>query len=326
MRELTVAGAMREALREEMQRDEAILLLGGYVRTGEHNSGTTAGLLEEFGDERVIDTPIAEAALAGIAAGAAIAGLRPIVNIGNLGFALAVLDQVSNQAAKAHYTFNGQVSVPVVYWFETALRGWGVHHAQAIYAMFCHMPGLKVVVPSTPHDAKGLLKSALRDDNPVAFVIHPELYARAGAVEEGEYLVEIGQARLAREGADLSIVTSGWFVPRALEVAEHLAAEGLSVEVVDLRSLVPLDWATVTSSARKTGRVVVYDQGHFSCGVGATIAAGIQQRVFRSLKAPVRVLTSADVPVPYDLGLEEQVVPSTDKLVRAARECLADEC
>lgn len=323
MREIRYTDAAREALLEEMRRDERIILLGTHVRTAIANGGITAGLLEEFGEERVLDTPVAEAALAGIAAGAAVAGYRPFVVVGDLGYALSLMDQVCNQAAKIHYTTNGQLRAPVVYWFETSFRGWGVHHAQAIHALWCHLPGLKVAMPSIPADAKGLIKAAIRDENPVAVIAHPNLFGTSGPLPDGEQLVQLGKARSMRRGNDITLVTCGWFVQRALEAAEVLANEGVSAEVLDLRSLVPLDWATLTASAETTGRVVVYDQGHRSCGIAVTVAAGIQERAFRSLKAPVGVVAAADVPIPFNLTLEDQVVPTVDRLIQAARGCMS---
>jgi pyruvate/2-oxoglutarate/acetoin dehydrogenase E1 component len=322
VRDTTMGEAVREALREEMLRNPDVVVLGPYARGGAFNGGITRGLVEEFGEERVLDTPASEAALAGLAAGLAAAGLRPFVDVGNFGFAFSLLDQVSNQVAKAHYTFNGQLSLPAVYWFETAYRGWGVHHSQAVYALLAHLPGLKLAVPSNARDVKGQLRRALRGKDPVAFMVHPELLPSTAPVEETEYFVRIGDARVARAGADVTIVTCGWFVPRALEAAETLGQEGISAEVVDLRSLVPLDWDIVLSSVQKTGRAVVYDQGHYTCGVAVTVAAGIQERVFRALRGPVRVVAAADVPVPYNLRLEDAVVPSTARLLGVVREVL----
>jgi pyruvate/2-oxoglutarate/acetoin dehydrogenase E1 component len=317
------AAAVREALREEMRRSEQVIVLGTYVTTGLHNGGITAGLLREFGPKRVVDTPVAEAALAGIAAGAAMAGFRPFVDVGTLGYALSLMDQVLNQAAKMHYASNGQLAVPVVYWFETCLGGWGVHHSQAIHALLCHLPGLKVVMPAAADDAKGLLKQAMRYDNPVAVVAHPSLFRTTSPIPAGEHLVEIGKARVVRPGADVTVIASGWCVPRALAAAATLADDGVSVEVVDLRSLAPIDWATLAACAETTGRVVVYDQGHRTCGIASTVAAGLQERVFRSLKAPVGVVAAADVPVPFNPALEAQVIPSAEPLVAALRACLS---
>jgi pyruvate dehydrogenase E1 component beta subunit len=324
LRRLTFPAAVREALREEMRRDERVLLLGPYVRSGTTARGMTDGLVEEFGTERVLDSPIAEGAVAGIGAGAAMAGLRPVVRIGNLGYALSLLDQVCNQAAKAYYTFDGQVSVPVVFWFETAVRGWGVHHAQAIHALLLHLPGLKVVMPTTPSDAAGLLRSAIHDDNPVAYILHPDLFDHVEEVEDQGPLpaTPIGVARVARPGSDVTVVTCGLFVARATAAAERLLEDGVSVEVIDLRSLVPLDWSAVMTSVERTGRVVVYDQGHRTSGLGVTVAAGIQDHGRHLLRAPVALLTTADAPVPYSLRLGDEVVPTTERLVEVIRECL----
>ena len=322
MREIKYTDAAREALLEEMRRDERIIVLGTHVRTAIANGGITAGLLKEFGEARVFDTPVAEAASTGIAAGAAVAGLRPFVVVGDLGYALSSMDQVCNQAAKIHYTTNGQMKVPVVYWFETSFSSWGVHHAQAIHALWCHLPGLKVVMPAMPADAKGLIKAAIRDENPVAVIAHPNLFGTSGPLADGEQQMELGKAKTVRSGKDITLVTCGWFVRRALEAAETLASEGVSAEVIDLRSLVPLDWASLTAATEATGRVIVYDQGYRNCGIAVTVAAGIQERAFRSLKAPVGVVAAEDVPIPFNLALEDQVIPTVDRLVQAARACL----
>jgi pyruvate dehydrogenase E1 component beta subunit len=312
-----MASAVRDTLAGEMRRDESIVVLGSYVRSGGFNGGITSGLFEDFGDKRVIDTPTAEAALAGVAAGLAAAGMRPFVDVGNLGFALSLLDQVSNQVAKARYTFDGRLSLPAVYWFETAYGGWGVHHSQAIYALLAHLPGLKVAVPSSGADAAGQLMDALSGDDPVAFVVHPDLLPRPSAPSARP--VRIGQAAVSRTGDQVTIVSSGLFAIRALEAAEKLAKEGIRAEVIDLRSLVPLDWETVLVSVEKTGRAAIYDQGHYTCGMAVTLAAGIQERLFGRLSAPVGVVATADVPVPYSVELESEIVPTVDRLIIAVR-------
>lgn len=222
-----------------------------------------------------------------------------------------------------HYTTNGQTKVPVVYWFETSYRGWGVHHAQAIHALWCHLPGLKVVMPSIAADAKGVIKAAIRDDNPVAVIAHPNLFGTSSPLFDEEHLVQLDSANVVRQGKDITLISCGWFVQHALAAAEILAAEGVSAGVVDLRSLAPLDWITLTASVEATGRVVVYDQGHRSCGIAVTVAAGLQERTFRSLRAPVKVVTTEDVPVPFNLAMEDRVVPTVDRLIQAARECLS---
>jgi pyruvate dehydrogenase E1 component beta subunit len=312
---LTVQDAIREALQEEMRRDPRVILMGGDVRTS--FSGLTAGLVYEFGEKRLVDMPTAEGAMAGMAVGAAMVGLRPVLDLGNLGFSLTGMDQITNEGPKIHYKFNGQVSVPLVFLFTYASRGWGAHHDQAIYAVLGHMPGMKVVVPSTPRDAKGLVKAAIRDDNPVSVCVALELVATSGPIPDADEVVDIGTARVVRLGEDLSVFASGAMVARALEAAGIMESRGVSVEVVDVRSLVPLDWDTLTQSAHKTGRVIVYDHGHFTCGFAPTIAAGVQERVFDALKGPVVSLAALDVPMPYNLTLADEIVPTTARLVTA---------
>jgi pyruvate/2-oxoglutarate/acetoin dehydrogenase E1 component len=312
---MTVQDAIREAFQEEMRRDPRVILMGGDVTTS--FSGLTAGLVDEFGPRRLVDLPTAEGAMAGMAAGAAMVGLRPVVDFGNLGFSLTGMDQITNEAPKVHYKFNGQISVPVVFLYLYASPGWGAHHDQAIYALLGHMPGMKLVVPSTPADAKGLVKAAIRDDNPVSICLAQEVVSTTGPVPESDAIVPIGSANVLREGVDVSVFASGAMVQRALRAADAMQARNVSVEVVDLRSLVPLDWETLTLSARKTGRVIVYDHGYFTCGFAPTIAAGIQERVFSFLKAPVLSLAALDVPMPYSLPLANEIVPTTARLISA---------
>jgi pyruvate/2-oxoglutarate/acetoin dehydrogenase E1 component len=320
MRQRTMQDAIREALQEEMRRDGRVILMGGDVRTS--NSGLTAGLVHEFGEQRLIDLPTAEGAMAGLATGAALAGLRPVVDFGNLGFSLTGMDQITNEAPKVHYKFAGQVRVPVVFLFIYAMRGWGAHHDQAIYALLGQMPGMKIVLPSSPRDAKGLIKAAIRDDNPVSVCVAHELIGVAGSIADPDDVVDIGTATVVRVGEDLSVFASGAMVPRALAAAATMELRGFSVEVVDVRSLVPLDWGTLATSARKTGRVIVYDHGHFTCGFAPTIAAGIQERVFDALKGPVVSLAALDVPMPYSFVLADQIVPPAERLVDAIEHAL----
>lgn len=320
MRNLTMQDAIREALQEEMRRDSRVILMGADVRIS--TSGLTAGLVYEFGEKRLVDMPVAEAAMSGTATGAAMAGLRPVLDLGNLGFSLTGMDQITNEGAKVYYKFNGQVPVPVVFLFHYASPGWGVQHDQAIYALLGHMPGLKVVVPSSARDAKGLLKAAIRDDNPVAVCVAHELIAAPGSVPDEEEVIEIGKANVLRAGENLSVFTCGAMVAGALAAADQVQASGVSVELIDLRSLVPLDWDTLMQSARKTGRVIVYDQGHYTCGFAPTIAAGVQERAFADLKGPVLSLAALDVPVPYSFALAGEIVPTTAKLVSTIKQAL----
>jgi pyruvate dehydrogenase E1 component beta subunit len=233
------------------------------------------------------------------------------------------MDQITNEGPKIHYKFNGQISVPLVLLFTYAARGWGAHHDQAIYAVLGHLPGMKVVAPSTPRDAKGLVKAAIRDDNPVSVCVALELVTTSGPMPDADEVVDIGTACIVRLGDDLSVFASGAMTLKALEAAGIMESRGVSVEVVDLRSLVPLDWQTLTQSARKTGRVIVYDHGHFTCGFAPTIAAGVQERVFHALKGPVVSLAALDVPMPYNLTLADEIVPTTARLVSAIEQSLA---
>jgi pyruvate dehydrogenase E1 component beta subunit len=317
---MTVQDAIRLAFQEEMRRDPRVILMGGDVTTSV--SGLTAGLVDEFGPRRLVDLPTAEAAMAGMAAGAAMVGLRPVVDFGNLGFSLTGWDQITNEAPKVHYKFNGQISVPVVFLYLYSSPGWGAHHDQAIYALLGHMPGMKLVVPSTPRDARGLVKAAIRDDNPVSVCIAQEVVSTRGPVPDDDEVVPIGTASVVRPGDDVSVLASGAMVARAVAAADTLQTRGVSVEVVDSRSLVPLDWETLTLSARKTGRVIVYDHGYVTCGFAPTIAAGIQERVFDALKGPVLSIAAADVPMPYSFPLANAIVPSTARLIAAIEQSL----
>jgi pyruvate/2-oxoglutarate/acetoin dehydrogenase E1 component len=311
----SVLESIRRALIEEMRRDPSVIVVGGDVRLSV--SGYSAGLVEQFGEDRVLDFPFAEAAMAGVANGAAMAGLRPVLDLGNLGFSLTAMDQLTNEGPKAHFASGGRVRAPIVYLFDYSSRGWGPQHDQAIYAVLAHLPGMKLVVPSNASDALELLRSAIRDDDPVAVCIAHELKMLVSDVPAHVEPVPLGRANVVRAGRDLSILTCGAMVGRALDAAELMAGRGVSVEVVDLRSLVPLDWATIESSARATRRVVVCDHGPYTCGFAPTIAAGVQERVFDALLAPVISVAARDVPVGYNLQLADQVIPTVGRLVDA---------
>ncbi len=324
MPEITYREALRQALREELTRDPNVFLLGEEIGRFEGSYKVTAGLFKDFGPRRVREMPISEEGFTGAAIGAAMLGLRPVVEIMTINFILVAMDQVINHAAKVRYMFGGEVNVPLV--IRTP-GGAGsqltAQHSQSLEAWFAGTPGLKVVAPATPEDAKGLLKAAIRDDDPVLVLENLVLYNVKGEVPEGDYTTPIGLARIAREGEDLTIVTHSFTVHRALAVADRLAREGISVEVVDLRSLRPLDMATVAESVRKTHRVVCAEEGWPSFGVTAELAARIQKACFDDLDAPVERVGGAEVPMPYAKPLERLALASDDKIERAARATLA---
>ena len=325
MRELTFTVAAREGLAEEMARDPAVFVVGEGIGARGGNFNTTAGLFEIYGPERLRDTPITERGFTGMCTGAAMVGARPVVDYMFFDFALDALGEIFNQTAKVQYMSDGRVKMPIV------LRGCvgvgnsaATHHSGSYYPFFVHQPGLRVVVPTTPADAKGLLKTAIRSDDPVVFMEHRSLLNTKGLVPEGEYLIPFGQARVAREGTDVTVVGIAVMVNRALEAAEQLAVEGVSVEVIDPRTLAPLDLDTILQSVHKTGRLLVADETYGPCGVGAEIAAQVMARGFDDLDAPVLRLNGAHTPIPYSPPLESAVVPSVKDVVQAIRNLLAE--
>lgn len=323
MREITYKQALQEALREEMRRDERVFLMGEDIGVYGGAFGITLGFLDEFGKERVRDTPISELGIVGAATGAALMGMRPVVEIMFMDFATLALDQLANQAAKMRFMFGGKARVPMVLRApQGAGTGAAAQHSQSLEALFVHFPGLKVVMPSTPADAKGLLKAAIRDDNPVVFIEHKLLYNRRGPVPEEEYVVPLGRAEIKRCGRDLTVVAVSNMVAKALTAADRLAAEGIDVEVVDPRTLAPLDEATILGSIRKTGRALIAHEACRTGGVGAEILARIVEQGFDYLDAPVRRLAGRDVPIPYSKELERQVIPQEEDIVREARRML----
>jgi pyruvate/2-oxoglutarate/acetoin dehydrogenase E1 component len=313
--------AVRDALREEMQRDERVFLLGLDIGRFGGTYKATQGLWEEFGDKRVRDTPLSEAAIAGAAVGAAMTGLRPVAEIMYIDFTTIAMDQIVNQAAKLRYMSGGQAAIPVVFRTqEGAGRSSAAQHAQSLEAWFAHIPGLKVAVPSTASDAKGLLKTAIRDDGPVLFIEHKLLYMTRGDVPEQEYLTPFGQAAVRRTGGDVTIVAISRMVQHAMAAAEQLSAEGIEVEVIDPRTIVPLDIATIVDSVRKTGRLVIAHEGYTRCGVGAEIATQVVECAFEVLRKPVRRVCGLNVPVPFAPVMENHVIPGVRQLVEAVRE------
>ncbi|MFI4992291.1 MAG: alpha-ketoacid dehydrogenase subunit beta [Solirubrobacterales bacterium] len=321
MAELRYREALNAALREELKRDERVMLMGEDIGVFGGAFKVTAGLLEEFGERRVRDTPISENTIVGVGVGAAMSGLRPVVELMTINFALLAFDQIVNSAAHIHYMFAGQVSVPLVIRMpQGAGHQLGPTHSHCLEAMFLHIPGLLVAVPSTPADAKGLLKTAIRDENPVIFIEHESLYGIRGEVPEGEdVMVGFGRARVAREGSDVTIVGVSRMALTAERAAETLAAEhGVQAEVIDPRTLRPLDLDTILASVRKTNRCVVVEEGWPHGGVGANLAALIAEHAFDDLDAPVARVSGADVPMPYSKPLEEIAFPHEPQVIEAA--------
>ena len=319
---VTMREALNQALREEMLRDEKIFLMGEEVGAYQGAYKVTKGLLEELGPKRVIDTPITELGFAGLGVGAAMAGLRPIVEFMTFNFAILATDQIINSAAKMLYMSGGQFKIPIVF------RGPGgsafqvsSQHSQALESWFAYFPGLKVVMPSTPADAKGLLKSSIRDDDPVIFIEQERMYGQKGEVSgDPEFTIPLGVADIKREGTDATIVARSLMVPVALKAAEVLQKEGFSCEVIDPRTIRPLDIETIIESVKKTNRVVVAEESHPFCGVAAEISSEISERAFDYLDAPVKRVSGADVPMPYAKNLEDLAIPNVDQIVAAVRE------
>jgi pyruvate dehydrogenase E1 component beta subunit len=311
--------ALREALDEEMERDDAIYLIGEDIGKFGGAYRVTDGLLDKYGEMRVVDAPIAEEVIVGCAIGSAMTGLRPVVELMTINFSLIAFDQIVQNAAKIRYMFGGEVGVPMV----IRMPGGAGHqlssqHSHSFEALYGMIPGLIVLAPTTPEDAKGMLKTAIRDDNPVMFLESMSLYNLRGEVPEGEYTVPIGKAALRREGSDLTIVAVSRQAVLANVAAEKLEEEDVDAEVIDLRSIRPLDWKTITESVRKTNRLLVVEEGWPTYGVGAEIAAGVQERCFDDLDAPVLRLGGAEVPMPYNQHLEKAAIPSADDIVTMA--------
>jgi len=318
---ITYRDALNEALREEMERDPDVFLMGEEVGVYQGAYKVSRGLLEAFGERRVVDTPIAELGFAGVGVGAAMVGLRPVIEFMTWNFALLAIDQVVNSAAKMSYMSGGQIRMPIVF------RGPGgaalqlaAQHSQAFESWYAHIPGLKVVAPATPYDAKGLLKTAIRDNNPVVFLEGEMLYNTKGEVPEEEYTIPIGHADVKREGSDVTLVCHSKTVAIALKAADRLAEElQISAEVLDLRSIRPLDVEAIVASVEKTNRCVIVEEGWPFCGVGAQVVDEIQREAFDALDAPVLRVTGEDVPMPYNKNLERAAKPNPDKVIAAVR-------
>jgi pyruvate/2-oxoglutarate/acetoin dehydrogenase E1 component len=322
LRDLTVLQAINEGIREEMERDERIILIGEDLwglPGGPH--GVYKGLPEQFGTSRVIQTPIAESALMGATIGAAATGMRPIVEIMHMDFMTIAMDQIVNHAAKLRYMTGGQATLPLVMRTPAGSgQGNAAQHSQSLEAWLVHVPGIKVVMPSTPYDAKGLIKSAIRDNNPVMYIEHKVAYNRRGPVPEEEYLIPLGKADIKREGTDVTVIATAYMVYVALEAADELARDGISVEIVDPRTLNPLDIDTLVASVRKTKRFVVVHEANKTCGVGAEILSRIVETAFTDLDAPPRRVCGEDVPIPYNRKLEALQLPTVKRIADAVVE------
>jgi len=323
MREITYRQALQEALREEMQRDEAVFLLGEDIAEFGGSYKVTAGLLDEFGAERVRNTPISEAAIVGAALGAALVGMRPVAELMYVDFCAIAMDQIVNQVAKVRYMFGGKAKASLVIRTQGgAGRSSAAQHAQSLEAWFMHVPGLKIAQPSTPYDAKGLLKTAIRDDNPVMFLEHKLLYPVQGPVPEEEYLIPFGVADIKRAGIDVTVVATSRMVHRALAAAEKLAEEGIDAEVIDPRTLNPLDEETILTSVRKTQRLVIAYEAYERGGVGAEIAALVANKALDYLDAPIERVASLNTPMPFSPKLENYVVPTEERIMAGIKRVL----
>ncbi len=323
MAERTYRDAIKEALREEMKRDERVFILGEEVGVWGGTYAVTRGLYDEFGEKRVRDTPIAEAVIVGAAVGAAMGGLRPVAELMTINFSLIAIDQIINNAAKIHYMFGGQIRAPVV--IRTP-AGWGqlaATHSQSFEAWYASLPGLVVAMPGTPYDAKGMLKAAIRSENPVMFIEHSRLYGVTGEVPDEEYTLPFGKSDVKREGKDVTIVTYSRMLHVSLSAAVKLAQDGIEAEVIDLRTLRPLDLEPVYTSVRKTHRALVVEEDWLSCGMGAEIAARVSKETFDYLDAPVERVAAAEVPLPYAKNLEALALPDENNVIAIVKQMLA---
>ncbi len=323
MRNINFAEATLEAMQEEMRRDPGVFVLGEDIARQGGIFGQFKGLTAEFGPDRVLDTPISEAAIVGSALGAAMTGMRPVVDIHFADFMTCAMDELVNQISKVRYMSGGQAKAPLVIRAPDGIaRQVAAQHSQSLEAWFLHTPGLKIVIPSNPADAKGLLKSAIRDDDPVLYCEHKSLYRMKGPVPEDEYLIPLGQAAVRRHGKHATLVTYSMMVTKALEAADQLARDGIEVEVVDLRSLVPLDMETLHRSVKKTKRVLVAHEANRRGGVGAEIAATLGEDLYDYLDAPVKRIGAKDTPIPFSAPMERFVIPQVEDLVAAVRELM----
>jgi pyruvate/2-oxoglutarate/acetoin dehydrogenase E1 component len=319
-REIMYRDALNEALKEEMARDDKVFIMGEGIAERGGSFKVTVGLLEQFGARRVFDTPISENGFTGAGVGAALTGMRPVVEILFIDFTMLVLDQIINQAAKFRFMSGNTTRVPLVVRTQGGVgNGLAAQHSQSLEAIFYHIPGLRVVMPSTPYDAKGLLKAAIRCDDPVIFIEHKLLYMNKGEVPEEEYIIPLGEADIKKEGTDLTIVAWSGMIPKVMEATEILSKEGISAEVVDPRSLVPLDKLTIINSVKKTEHVLIVQEAIRRGGVGSDIASIIQEEAFDYLDSPIKIVAGKNIPTPFNLNLEKLVVPQVPDIVEAAR-------
>ena len=320
---ITMREAISQALWEEMERDPKVFIMGEEVGVWGGTYAVTKGFLDHFGAERVRDTPIAEAAIVGSAIGAAMAGMRPVAELMTMNFAFSAMDHIVNQAAKIHYMFGGQMKVPLVI---RAPGGGGrqlaATHSQTPDAIFAHFPGLKVVAPGTPEDAKGLLKAAIRSDDPILYIENATVYQQRGEVPDGDYTTPIGKSKVQREGKDVTLVTYSKMVPYSMKAADELAKEGIEVEIVDLRSLRPLDMDPVIESFKHTNRAVIAEEGWKSFGVGAEVTTRIYEEAFDYIDAPIRRVAQKEVPLPYNRHLEQLALPQVEDIINAVKEVM----
>lgn len=320
MRELTYAQAINEALMQNLERDERVFLMGEDIGKYGGIFQATAGLLDKYGPGRVIDTPISESGFVGAAIGAALTGMRPVVEIMFIDFTTVAMDMIVNQMAKIHYMFGGKGKIPLVLRTNIgAGRGAAAQHSQSFHAFFVHIPGLKVITPSTPYDAKGLMNTAIQDEDPVLFIEHKKLYAIKGEVPEEYYTLPFGKAEIKKEGEDITIVATHAMVSRSLSVAEEFAKEKIGIEVVDLRTLRPLDKDSILRSVKKTGKLIVADEGPVTCGVSAEISAMVAEEAVEYLQAPILRVGSPDTPVPFSPPLEKAYIPDEEDMREAVQ-------
>lgn len=320
---ITMREAISQALWEEMERDEKVFIMGEEVGVWGGTYAVTKGFYDHFGPKRVRDTPIAEAAIVGAGIGAAMVGLRPVSELMTINFAFVAMDHIVNEAAKMRYMFGGQMSVPlVIRAVGGGGRQLGATHSQTPDAIFAHFPGLKVVAPGTPYDAKGMLKAAIRLDDPVLFIEHSTLYQTRGEVPEDDYTVPIGKSKIQRPGRDVTIVTYSKMLDVSTKAADTLSKEGIEVEIVDLRSLRPLDMGPVLESFRRTNRAVIVEEGWRSFGVGSEVSARIYEQAFDYVDAPIKRVAQTEVPLPYNRALEQSALPQVDDVVKAVKEVL----
>jgi pyruvate dehydrogenase E1 component beta subunit len=323
MPKITMREAISQALMEEMERDESVFIMGEEVGVWGGTYAVTKGFYDRFGPERVKDTPIAEAVIVGAAIGAALTGLRPVAELMTINFAFSAMDHIVNQAAKLHYMFGGQFVLPMVIRAPGGGgRQLGATHSQTPDAVFAHFPGLKVVAPATPEDAKGMLKAAIRSDDPVLFIEHATLYQTRGEVPDGDYTIPLGKSKIQRPGNDVTIVTYSKMLEFSTRAAEQLAKDGIQAEIVDLRSLRPLDMGPVLESFKKTNRAVIVEEGWRSYGVGSEVAARIYEEAFDYVDMPIKRVAQQEVPLPYNRALEQMALPQVEDIVKAVKEVL----